>query len=222
MPNNCCGKLTIIAFSNRIAEIKSRLRGTGDDEGNPFDFNKVIPMPEYIYRGSIGSKEQELYGKNNWYDWSIENWGTKWNSCDTEEWGCGFTFWTASSPCSPVIEELAKMFPDACFEYSYEESGLGFCGEERYEKGKLVYIMEAHMYEKSVEDEDDPITDYVDGRKEEMTVYIEDGDDYKLAKYKELSMLKSIGRSLMVCSVKVQIMICAESSMKNYIKRSPR
>lgn len=44
------------------------------------DFNKVIPMPEHIFRGNLGMAEREKYGKDNWYDWSIAHWGTKWNS----------------------------------------------------------------------------------------------------------------------------------------------
>ena len=57
--------------------------------------------------------------------------------------------------CSPVIKRLAEMFPDACFDYYYDESGVGFCGEERYENGKLVYIMEADLSERWYDDEDD-------------------------------------------------------------------
>jgi len=42
-----------------------------------FDFNKIVPMPDFIFKGNLGQKEKEEYGKNNWYDWSITNWGTK-------------------------------------------------------------------------------------------------------------------------------------------------
>lgn len=41
------------------------------------DFNKVIPMPEHIFRDMA---EREKYGKDNWYNWSIAHWGTIWNS----------------------------------------------------------------------------------------------------------------------------------------------
>ena len=112
-------------------------------------------MPDYIYRGSIGPEEEKIYGKNNWYDWSNENWGTKWNSCDTTFKEDTFSFWTAWSPCSPVIEKLAEMFPDASFDYWYEESGMCFCGQEKYEGGKLVYIMNADMHERYIDDVDD-------------------------------------------------------------------
>lgn len=76
MPNYCDNYLTIDGNPDTRKKILELLK---TDE-NCFDFEKVIPMPDYIYRGSVGKKEKENYGENNWYDWSIKNWGTKWNS----------------------------------------------------------------------------------------------------------------------------------------------
>ena len=184
MPNNCFGTLTITANSDLLTKILDTVHGTGYEEDNPLDFDKIIPMPENIYRGSIGPEEKKIYGKNNWYDWSIENWGTKWNSCDTTFDLDTFSFWTAWSPCSPVIKRLAEMFPDACFDYYYDESGAGFCGEERYENGKLVYIMEADLSERWYDDEDDVLPpDFEDGREEEKRIYVEENDQYKIGEF---------------------------------------
>lgn len=155
MPNNCFGTLKITAKPDLLKTILDTVCGTGDEEGNPFDFNKIIPMPDNIYQGNLGPEEQELYGKNNWYDWSNENWGTKWNSCDTYLDEDTFNFWTAWSPCSPVIKQLAKMFPDARFDYWYEESGCCFCGEEIYADGKMIYNMEANYTERYIDEDDD-------------------------------------------------------------------
>lgn len=187
MPNNCFGTLKITASDELLKKILDTVHGTGDDEDNPFDFNKIIPMPDYIFSGVIGPEEEKLYGKNNWYDWSCENWGTKWNSCDTELHGNFYTFWTAWSPCSPVIEKLAEMFPDAVFDYSYDESGMCFCGEEKYEGGKLVYIMEADMWENWYDEEsDEPPADFEYGHEAEEKTYTEEYETYKVGRIKTL------------------------------------
>jgi hypothetical protein len=39
-------------------------------------------MPDHIYRGSLGRAEEKQYGKDNWYDWCSQHWGTKWDISD--------------------------------------------------------------------------------------------------------------------------------------------
>lgn len=61
----------------------------------------------------------EKYGHFNWYDWSIANWGTKWNAYHQ-----GFnsanslTFATAWSPIPGLILNLSEIFPDITLNYS--------------------------------------------------------------------------------------------------------
>lgn len=147
MPNWCDNSLSIKGPHDTLAKIHDLMRG----EENAFDFEKIIPMPDYIFRGNVGPKEQELYGENNWYDWSCENWGTKWNSEDAHcEWfsdSLVYDFETAWSPCDPVIEALAKMFPDTKVFYRFSEPGCCFCGEREYENGKINYSMDGEYTE---------------------------------------------------------------------------
>tara|TARA_R100001530_G_C4306335_1_gene151775 strand:- start:75 stop:503 length:429 start_codon:yes stop_codon:yes gene_type:complete len=80
MPNWTTNEVTITAESKKdlttfMKQIKSK--------NNPFDFDKIEPMPKNLFMGNLGREEERKYGKNNWYHWSIENWGTKWNSCST-------------------------------------------------------------------------------------------------------------------------------------------
>ena len=107
MPNYCDNYLTIEGNPDTRNKILTLLKS---DE-SCFDFEKVIPMPENIYRGGVGAEEKEIYGENNWYDWSIKNWGTKWNSVDAEVHYNEIYFQTAWSPCDPVIAALAEKFP---------------------------------------------------------------------------------------------------------------
>ena len=83
-------------------------------EKSAFDFNTLVPMPEQIKHSN---EEADMCGFSvpAWYDWSCENWGTKWNACDsqysTKDPEHVIWFDTAWSPAVPVFEALAKRFP---------------------------------------------------------------------------------------------------------------
>ena len=75
------------------------------------------------------------YGATTWYDWCCNNWGTKWNACDTELIGgtlegseddesVEIQFSTAWSMPMPIAEELARRYPESemRWEYEYEDS----------------------------------------------------------------------------------------------------
>ena len=180
MPNDCYGSLEIKAKKEVVKEIIDMVRGTGEQEGIPFDFNNVIPMPEDVEEESV------LYRKNNWNDWSMENWGTNRNCYYTELCENGFSFYTAWTPCSPVIRTLAKQFPNARFEYWYEEPGCQFCGLEIYEHGQMQYLMEADFeehYNDEFDEYKDPLfDDYKEGREDEIITSVEIVDGVKRGK----------------------------------------
>ena len=92
------------------------------------DFNKIIPMPNNIYRGDLGKRERELYGSNNWYDWSVANWGTKWNA-QYSSLNNKNTLWfdTAWSCPIPVLDKLAEIccINDVRFEGEWADEDCG-------------------------------------------------------------------------------------------------
>lgn len=82
----------------------------------------------------------ELYGHSNWYDWSVANWGTKWNSYDNFKLSDHqFKFDTAWATPFPVMLKLSEMFPELEFVVRFADEDIGVnCGMYGLSKGKLI------------------------------------------------------------------------------------
>ena len=109
MPNWTANNVLFVGKEKQLKTLKDMLKS---DE-NDFDFNNIVPMPKNIFRGPLGREEEEKYGDNNWYRWSIDNWGTKWNSVDTrvEENGStlSYNFMTAWDCPREIVNALMRM-----------------------------------------------------------------------------------------------------------------
>ncbi len=75
---------------------------------------------------SVDEKAQlAALGVKSWYDWSLKNWGTKWNACECEMEdnskydAVEITFNTAWSEPTGIYEVLANKFPALIFEFSW-------------------------------------------------------------------------------------------------------
>ena len=82
MPNWCENILKINGIKKDIEKFYNENKN--EDENEELDFYKCIPMPDKIFKGNLGIEERKLYGDNNWYDFNIKNFGTKWNVSDAE------------------------------------------------------------------------------------------------------------------------------------------
>jgi len=122
MPNHCNNQLTLASGQDILNVLNPYLTLTGDNDYT-FDFQKIIPMDEELCKGE------------GWYDWCIQNWGTKWTGYDGRfnEDQTAFTFDTAWSPPLPVIKKLAELTGET-FILEYIEEGMFFCG--RYTAGQ--------------------------------------------------------------------------------------
>jgi hypothetical protein len=130
MPNWVTNEIT---FNFDMSHDKDRFMKLVTSDDNPFDFDKIVPMPDNIFRGNLGTDEREKYGSLNWYDWSCENWGTKWNSRNAKvDWegedDAGFIFDTAWSAPTPIANTLKSMFRGIKFRWFYRDEGDMFCG----------------------------------------------------------------------------------------------
>lgn len=95
------------------------------------DFEILIPMPEEIRNTTSPCEEDKYlmnkYGASNWYDWSVKNWGCKWNACENfiEEVGddeIRLTFATPWAVPMAWLKKLAEMKIDFHLAW-YEEQG---------------------------------------------------------------------------------------------------
>lgn len=84
----------------------------------------------------------ERHGADNWYDFRVDKWGTKWEPRDvvvTEEGSeLAYAFNTAWSPPCRIVLAAAERFPALWFALSYSEMGLGFRGDFACRGGVLV------------------------------------------------------------------------------------
>jgi hypothetical protein len=118
---------------------------------NGFSFwNFVQPPKEAVdsgeYFGTHGWKGGERVGnsKFNWYEWNIENWGTKWDAGDVsvetisdDSTSVSISFQTAWDVATPVFRAMVKQHPELEFSFSSEEE-QGWGVEHESQDGELV------------------------------------------------------------------------------------
>jgi hypothetical protein len=112
MPNWVYNRMTITGGSdNALEQIAESLKGDrGDGEISDLTFQRIIPRPI----------EEE-----DWYNWNIANWGTKWDASDitvsADEGALHYTFSTAWSPPEPIYAAISNANPELEFRFVYEE-----------------------------------------------------------------------------------------------------
>lgn len=118
MPNHVTNRIKFLGKQEGINKVLQLIKS--DDKCISFD--KIIPMPDNIYRGDLGKREMEMYGSANWYDWRISHWGTKWDAYNSSFNESDNTLWfdTAWSCPIEVLDRLAEI----CI-----ENKVGFEGE---------------------------------------------------------------------------------------------
>lgn len=112
---------------------KMRREGVSEVQLSENEFNELANIGEK-YLSNI-----EKYGHSTWYDWRIDNWGTKWNACDpswTDERTLEFN--TAWSMPQGIYRKLSQMYPNICIEVRYADEDLGSnCGTATFQNGKV-------------------------------------------------------------------------------------
>ena len=176
MPNDCTNSLEIKGITTdqwRSIDDSFAVR----DEDHQQDFLKTfIPEPDYtVTPGALTFPESEArlatteedrerilkneptIREDSWWDWRVQNWGTKWDvygvcrgGTKEEPSDCfSSNFLTAWSPLGDrCMEELSKKFPGATLVNFYVEEGNDFCGVTVAKDGisEGHYEPEMHQY----------------------------------------------------------------------------
>jgi hypothetical protein len=127
------------------------------DPENEGKFMWVIDGKKVEYHGKCPTHNEHSFSNHpdNWYNWNITNWGTKWSA--GEVWNdridddgkvdghTSYNFDTAWSPAEPVVAALAEKFPTLRIAHRYCEAGMGYAGEVLYANGAEIRREEYDM-----------------------------------------------------------------------------
>lgn len=146
MPNWCSNRATITAVTEEAKQLVKDYDEylKNEDASKSKFFGWFIPVPEDLTNtteGYMGGEEGEKlkkkqaenvekYGFRTWYDFCIENWGTKWDSDlgrnDIDGDTINFSGDTAWGPPTAFYREMEEMGFEV--DASYSEEGAGFYG----------------------------------------------------------------------------------------------
>ena len=117
MPNWCWNHLEVTGDEIQLREFVEKST-TNIESSDEFSFEGTLP------RGD----------RKDWYDWSVENWGTKWDACESHIHHNDINYFsvsfdTAWSPPINWIDNIMQDFPDLCFTLEHEEPGMCFGGQ---------------------------------------------------------------------------------------------
>jgi len=145
MPNWCDNQITITGPNSVIDKIEKIVK-EDDSHKNTGLLNFFKPMPKELEGttspSSSADKPQPMVeGFDNWYDWRVENWGTKWEVCEfygvdrqhlndsLDESTISFAFSSAWSPPINAYEQFLIDNENCSLKAYYYEGGCDFMGE---------------------------------------------------------------------------------------------
>jgi len=112
----------------------------------------------YTMETLTGKELEELdekYGAHDWYNWNVNNYGTKWGDCETrminrDKESLEYTFDTAWAPAYPMIEKIAR-------EYDVKKIIYRFFSMENGDKGSATFNEDGRIIKQEWEELDDSL-----------------------------------------------------------------
>jgi len=193
---------------NNIAPIPKELEGTRSPV-------HIISQEEYdkqeerIAKGDISEAEKNWglsrgltkeiadeyktrFGHADWYNWQLDNWGTKWNAYEVFVGDDYIEFQTAWATPFEIFVKLSEIFPDVLFNIRYSDEDFGYnVGEFDLLNGSEVNVdipeggtKGAYLMAIDVQYGGD-VRDYFYGNEEIFTDEYTEDDDEELSDYVE-------------------------------------
>ena len=138
---------TIAPMPEELRGITSPVKIVSEEEYEKAVLAKVSGDAPFVMplTKKLQAKYIEIYGSDNWYDWAVGHWGTKWGAYDHGEWSvnkdgknsiASLFFQSAWSPVVPVVNILAWKYPLLNFTLKYADEGGGFLGYTTWADGE--------------------------------------------------------------------------------------
>jgi hypothetical protein len=155
MPNWCNNNVEITGPTEKVTSIFKKAHS--EDSGL---LNALVPQPDNLFTGNLGEQERqdcEEQSIPNWYDWNVQNWGTKWDvdseGLDLHDNGDGTStisgwFDSAWAPPIDAYDSFLESNEDCSISALYEEGGMDFAGI--YEDGDDQYMDDISDYCRAV------------------------------------------------------------------------
>ena len=131
MPNWCMNSLLVTGKKKDLVSFRDKVKPTkGSETSGQIDLNKLSKRP----------KAEE----DNWYDWNVKHWGTKWNIEAHLDWDepdgevLEYQFESAWAPPCDAFLTGSKKFKNLKFRLKYEEPGMCFMGSFKCKNGKIL------------------------------------------------------------------------------------
>lgn len=114
---------------------QEEIRGENPDAS----FSIGLPITQAMY-----DEFMTKYGADNWYDWALKHWGTKWGIYEASILDdvldkVILEYQTAWSPATGLWQKVSKQFPELKLESKFVDEGGDYCGEESYQNGAIIF-----------------------------------------------------------------------------------
>lgn len=136
--------IEVYTFGRPAEDAEKALENIPVDSENAFLSQRTDIVKEEWELGKTAWQNIRQYGAPTWYEWSVANWGTKWNAYGYDKYtdysGCKeLTFETAWSAPHPIIKKLSELFSNISFKHQWADEDIGMnCGERSYLGGEIT------------------------------------------------------------------------------------